>query len=94
MSKESLVSKEMSRRQVLAAGAALAGSAALVASPFGTAAASAGTAQARSWMGTGMAKTKPTIVLVHGGYADSSCWDEAVQELQGKGYTTICGSNP
>ncbi|MFD7375798.1 hypothetical protein [Streptomyces mirabilis] len=31
---------------------------------------------------------KPTIVLVHGGYADSSCWNATVQELQDKGYTT------
>src|SRR5262249_53293896 len=35
-----------------------------------------------------------TIVLVHGGYADSSCWNRTVQYLQGEGYTTICGSNP
>jgi pimeloyl-ACP methyl ester carboxylesterase len=37
---------------------------------------------------------KPTIVLVHGGYADSSCWNATIQELQSKGYTTVCGSNP
>ena len=37
---------------------------------------------------------KPTIVLVHGGYADSSCWNATIQELQDKGYTTVCGSNP
>ncbi|MGX7678721.1 alpha/beta hydrolase [Jatrophihabitans sp. DSM 45814] len=37
---------------------------------------------------------KPTIVLVHGGYADSSCWNATVAELQDKGYATICGSNP
>lgn len=37
---------------------------------------------------------KPTIVLVHGGYADSSCWNATIAELQDKGYTTIAGSNP
>jgi pimeloyl-ACP methyl ester carboxylesterase len=37
---------------------------------------------------------KPTIVLVHGGYADSSCWNATIQELQAEGYTTVCGSNP
>lgn len=37
---------------------------------------------------------KPTIVLVHGGYADSSCWNATIGELQHKGYTTICGANP
>jgi pimeloyl-ACP methyl ester carboxylesterase len=37
---------------------------------------------------------KPTIVLVHGGYADSSCWNATIQQLQNKGYATVCGSNP
>jgi pimeloyl-ACP methyl ester carboxylesterase len=37
---------------------------------------------------------KPTVVLVHGGYADSSCWNGVIQELQDEGYTTIAGSNP
>lgn len=40
------------------------------------------------------ASAKPTIVLVHGGYADSSCWNATIQQLQSKGYTTICASNP
>src|SRR6201989_3528500 len=37
---------------------------------------------------------KPTMLLVHGGYADSSCWNATIQELQDRGYTTICGANP
>jgi pimeloyl-ACP methyl ester carboxylesterase len=37
---------------------------------------------------------KPTIVLVHGGYADSSCWNATIHQLQSEGYTTIAGSNP
>jgi pimeloyl-ACP methyl ester carboxylesterase len=76
-----------SRRQVLAAGAAAAGSAALAATPLGTAAA---TAQP----GKHGPKVKPTIVLVHGGYADSSCWNGVIPKLQDEGYTTIAGSNP
>ena len=76
------MSSDVPRRQVLAAGAALAGSAALLASPLGTAAAAAA------------GKQKPTIVLVHGGYADSSCWNATIEELQHKGYPTIAGSNP
>jgi pimeloyl-ACP methyl ester carboxylesterase len=79
------MSTDVSRRHVLTAGAALAGSAALIASPLGTAAAAAGKEKP---------KVKPTIVLVHGGYADSSCWNATIQELQHKGYTTIAGSNP
>jgi pimeloyl-ACP methyl ester carboxylesterase len=79
------MSTDMSRRQVFAAGAALAGSAALATGPLGAAAAS----------GVGKKKhAKPTIVLVHGGYADSSCWSDTIKELQHKGYTTIAGSNP
>jgi pimeloyl-ACP methyl ester carboxylesterase len=80
----------VSRRQVLATGAALAGSAALMAAPLGAEAAAAATIQAP----TRAPKVKPTIVLVHGGYADSSCWNDVIQELQHEGYTTIAGSNP
>ena len=83
------MSTDISRRKVMAAGAALAGSAALVAAPEGTAAAAASTGSGKE-----PPKVKPTIVLVHGGYADSSCWNATIGELQYKGYTTICGSNP
>ena len=82
------MSTEISRRKVLQAGAALAGSAALMATPFGTAAATA------AGLGKSGSKVKPTIVLVHGGYADSSCWNDVIASLQSDGYTTIAGSNP
>ncbi|MFJ5270867.1 alpha/beta fold hydrolase [Streptomyces sp. NPDC088358] len=72
------------RRTVLAGGAAVAGTAALA----GPLTRPASAADRRT------PKAKPTIVLVHGGYADSSCWNGVVQALQGKGYTTIAGSNP
>ncbi|MFG2949802.1 alpha/beta fold hydrolase [Streptomyces adustus] len=78
------MSSDLTRRTVLATGAAVAGTAALT-GPF------AGTASAA---GRRTPKAKPTIVLVHGGYADSSCWHGVIQELQKKGYTTIAGSNP
>jgi pimeloyl-ACP methyl ester carboxylesterase len=81
------MSKNLSRRQVLAAGAAAAGSAALMGTPLATAAgAGASPGQAT--------RAKPTIVLVHGGYADSSCWNGVISKLQARGYTTIAGSNP
>jgi pimeloyl-ACP methyl ester carboxylesterase len=70
----------VTRRQVLAVAA---GSAALLAAPAAAAQAAKPTS-----------KVKPTIVLVHGGYADSSCWNAVVQKLQREGYTTIAGSNP
>ncbi|KJK59130.1 alpha/beta fold hydrolase [Saccharothrix sp. ST-888] len=83
------MSTEVTRRKVLAAGAVLAGSAALAAGVGGTAAAAA-----PSGTGERNPRVKPTVVLVHGGYADSSCWNATIGELQCKGYTTICGSNP
>lgn len=84
------MSMDMSRRQILTAGAILAGSAALAAAPLPAAAASTDSAAAPA----GPGKVKPTIVLVHGGYADSSCWNATIQRLQSKGYPTIAGSNP
>jgi len=85
------MSTNMSRRQVLTAGAVLAGSAALGASQLGAGAASAAPAAVPA---DPAGKTKPTIVLVHGGYADSSCWNATIELLQAKGYDTIAGSNP
>jgi pimeloyl-ACP methyl ester carboxylesterase len=82
------MSTDLSRRQLLAAGAALAGSAAVIANPVGTTAVAAAPANRPSQ------QPKPTIVLVHGGYADSSCWNQTIEELQHDGYTTIAGSNP
>ncbi len=37
---------------------------------------------------------KPTIVLVHGSFADASGFDEVIQRLQALGYTTLAPSNP
>ncbi len=36
----------------------------------------------------------PTIVLVHGGFADASCWNGVIDRLQGAGLTTIAPANP
>jgi pimeloyl-ACP methyl ester carboxylesterase len=37
---------------------------------------------------------KPTIVLVHGAFADSSGWNDVTERLQKKGYTVLAASNP
>ena len=37
---------------------------------------------------------KPTIVLVHGAWADSGSWDRVVQRLQQRGYTVYAPPNP
>jgi pimeloyl-ACP methyl ester carboxylesterase len=33
--------------------------------------------------------TKPTIVLVHGAFADGSSWDAVIERLQRRGYTAV-----
>src|ERR1700756_2133643 len=37
---------------------------------------------------------KPTIVLVHGAWADSGSWDGVPQRLQADGYTVYALPNP
>ena len=37
---------------------------------------------------------KPTIVLVHGAWADSSSWDGVIQLLQGQGFSVVAEPNP
>jgi pimeloyl-ACP methyl ester carboxylesterase len=38
--------------------------------------------------------SKPTIVLVHGAWADSGSWSKEVRALQGDGYTVVVPPNP
>jgi pimeloyl-ACP methyl ester carboxylesterase len=40
------------------------------------------------------AKPKPTIVLVHGAFADSSSWNLVITRLQRQGYPVIALPNP
>ncbi|MEU6342902.1 alpha/beta hydrolase [Streptomyces sp. NPDC046977] len=37
---------------------------------------------------------KPTVVLVHGAFADASSWNEVVRRLEGEGYDVIAPANP
>jgi pimeloyl-ACP methyl ester carboxylesterase len=37
---------------------------------------------------------KPTVVLVHGGWADSSGWNDVIAKLQRRGYPVIAPANP
>ena len=43
---------------------------------------------------TKASEPKPTIVLVHGAWADSSGWNDSIKQLQNKGYTAIAVANP
>lgn len=40
------------------------------------------------------ASPKPTIVLVHGAFADSSSWNGVIERLQKDGYQTLAVANP
>ncbi len=40
------------------------------------------------------AAVKPTIVFVHGIWADGSCWNDEIAALQAKGYPVISVQNP
>ena len=37
---------------------------------------------------------KPTIVFVHGGWADSSGWNQEITNLERRGFTVIAPANP
>ncbi|MEU9082904.1 alpha/beta hydrolase [Streptomyces sp. NPDC048357] len=78
---------ELTRRRVLAGGAAVAGTAALLGPLSSTASAAAPSAVAAK-------PTPPSIVLVHGGFADASCWNGVIEQLQQAGYPTVAPANP
>lgn len=42
----------------------------------------------------GAAKSKPTVVLVHGAWADASSWNAVIARLQDDGYRVIAPANP
>ncbi|WP_329436971.1 alpha/beta hydrolase [Streptomyces sp. NBC_01280] len=71
--------RRIRRTHVIAAGCAVA----LCTSVAATAAADGGTTA-----------TKPSIVLVHGAFADASSWNGVVERLEHRGYTVIAPANP
>jgi len=73
------MSRRVAGRTALTAGVAVA---ALVAGSAGAAAESR-----PSWK-------KPTVVLVHGAFADSSSWNGVVKELLRDGYPVVAAANP
>jgi pimeloyl-ACP methyl ester carboxylesterase len=42
----------------------------------------------------GQTGVKPTIVLVHGAFADAPSWNGVIERLQQQGYTVIAPVNP
>ncbi len=47
-----------------------------------------------SSLSIGVSGVKPTIVLVHGAFADASSWNGVIERLQQQGYTVIAPANP
>ena len=37
---------------------------------------------------------RPTVVLVHGAFAESASWNDVIVRLQDQGYTVIAAANP
>jgi pimeloyl-ACP methyl ester carboxylesterase len=50
--------------------------------------------QASPMHGATRAAAKPTIVLVHGAFADASSWDKVIRILQADGYPVFAVQNP
>lgn len=42
----------------------------------------------------GQADVKPTIVLLHGAFADASSWNSVIKRQQQQDYTIIAPANP
>ncbi|WP_432574105.1 alpha/beta fold hydrolase [Kineococcus sp. SYSU DK005] len=78
------------RRPLLAAALA----APLAAFGAGTSAAAAPAAAPAAGAGRGEPHARPTIVLVHGAFADASGWGAVIERLHRRGYTAIAPANP
>lgn len=44
--------------------------------------------------GAAAAPVKPTVILVHGAFADASSWNGVIAALQAKGYPVVATANP
>ena len=77
-------------------GALLASLAGLVLSQVGAADAAGSATAGATTAGeaTSHGGSKPTVVLVHGAWADSGSWDQVVARLQRQGYTVIAFPTP
>jgi pimeloyl-ACP methyl ester carboxylesterase len=74
------------------AAAVLAGGSAALASATSAGATDTGAAHAQA--ARGAPAVKPTIVLVHGAFADSTSWSSEIAFLQAKGYPVVAVANP
>lgn len=77
---------------LLVAAAVLGGGGTALASAPSTGA--TGISAARTTTATTAQAVKPTVVLVHGAFADSTSWSSEIAFLQAKGYPVIAVANP
>ena len=75
----------------LVAAAVLGGGGAVLAS---TTSAATGTSTAHAQVAKSASAVKPTIVLVHGAFADSTSWSSEIAFLEAKGYPVVAVANP
>jgi pimeloyl-ACP methyl ester carboxylesterase len=59
-----------------------------------TVGATAATPSAADARGPARGSEQPTVVLVHGAWADASSWSRVVRRLQGDGYRVVAPANP
>ena len=52
------------------------------------------TVSGSTWAAGGTPESKPTVVLVHGAWADSSGWRDVIARLQRKGFPVLAPANP
>ncbi|MFE7191800.1 alpha/beta fold hydrolase [Kitasatospora sp. NPDC057541] len=57
-------------------------------------AATAASSSASASQNAGASRTKPTVVLVHGAFADASSWSGVIKRLQRDGYPVVAAANP
>src|SRR5258706_5901897 len=82
------------RLRILIPAVAPAGTAAAIAvSASGTASAAPGSAPA-AVAARSTLQVKPTVVLVHGGFADGSNWNGVIERLTKDGFPVIAPANP
>ncbi|WP_328676841.1 alpha/beta hydrolase [Streptomyces sp. NBC_00322] len=84
------ISSPRSRRGLLAAGGALLAGVTVLA----TQAAGSVSAAPSHQSGHHGSEPKPTVVLVHGAFADASSWNGVIKRLKREGYPVIAPANP
>jgi pimeloyl-ACP methyl ester carboxylesterase len=96
----SVPAERLSRRAAIVQLAGLAAAATLATPPVGPHRASAAAPTASLAKGTTMtestpsANASPTIVLVHGAFADASSWNGVIPDLLAQGYPVVAAANP